>query len=92
MSDKPTDWIPKDITDPVFIFNFEEAWKEVTRKYLMEHGIVPTGDYKLNEKIAMHHATQSGIDHTNKSSDLGPNAENLYYLDQEAVRKAKDEK
>ena len=73
-------------------FDFEEAWKEVTRKYLLEHGIVPTGDSQLNEKIAMHHAAKGGVSHINQHGDMGPNGENLYYLDLESIRKAKEKK
>ena len=73
-------------------FDFEEAWKEVTRKYLLEHGIVPTGDYQLNEKIAMYHATKGGVNHINQHGDMGPNGENLYYPDLESIHKAKEKK
>ena len=74
------------------IFDFETAWKEVTRKYLLEHGITPSNNYYLNETIARHISTQGGTDHTNQPGDTGPNGENLYYLDQEATRKAKERK
>lgn len=72
-------------------FDFEAAWKEVTRKYLIDHGIVPRGD-DWDERVARYYSKQGGYSHTNQPGDTGPNGEDLCYEDREAIRKAKEKK
>ena len=50
-------------------FDFEETWKEVTRKYLLGQGILPTNDDELNEKLAKLQSTRGCHDQSTQPDE-----------------------